>query len=106
MLEEILLIISSLVSVVAICLGYYRYIRKKLETGAVDAINKAELTGYPGAEKMQYAVSAVYHIVPAALKPFFTKELIEVIIQGVFDKMEEYARQQLKDDEEEISSGQ
>lgn len=106
MLEEILLIISSLVSVVAICLGYYRYIRKKLETGAVDAINKAELTGYPGAEKMQYAVDTVYNIVPAALKPFFTKELIEVIIQGVFDKMEEYARQQLKDEEEETSFGQ
>ena len=106
MLEEILLIISSLVSVVAICLGYYKFIRKKLETGALDAINKAELTGYPGAEKMQYAVDAVYNIVPAVLKPFFTKELIEVIIQGVFDKMEEYARQQLKEEGEEITSGQ
>jgi hypothetical protein len=105
MLEEILLIISSLVSVVAICLGYYRYIRKKLETGAVDAINKAELTAYPGVEKMQYAVDIVYNIVPAVLKPFFSRDVIEVMIQGVFDKMEEYARQQIKD-AEEIASGQ
>lgn len=105
MFEDILLIISSLVSVVAICLGYYRYIQKKLETGALDAINKAELTGYPGAEKMQYAVDIVYNIVPKALKPFFSKAVIEVMIQGVFDRMEEYARQQLEE-EEDIASGQ
>ena len=105
MLEAILLTISSLVSAGAVCLGYYIDIKKKLETGAVDAINKAEQTDYHGAEKMQYAVDIVYNIVPKVLKPLFSKTIIEVIIQGVFDKMEEYAIQQVKD-KEETTTGQ
>lgn len=93
--ELILTIISTLCTVAAIIVGYYQYIKKKIEKEALDAINKAEDTDKVGEEKMKEAVETVYSILPAVVKPFISKQLVETLIQGVFDKVEEYAKKQL-----------
>lgn len=93
--ELILTIISTLCTVAAIIVGYYQYIKKKIEKEALDAINKAEDTDKVGEEKMKDAVDTVYSILPAVVRPFISKTLIETLIQGVFDKVEEYARKQV-----------
>lgn len=92
--ELILSIASCLCTVVALICGYYAAIRKKIEQEALNAINNAEDTAKLGAEKMADAVEAVYSVIPAVAKPFISKVVVETIIQGVFDKVEEYARKQ------------
>lgn len=94
--ELILSIISCIFTLAAIIVGYYIAIRKKIEQEALDAINKAEDTDKIGEEKMKEAVETVYSILPAVAKPFVSKQLIETIVQGIFDKVEEYARKQVE----------
>ena len=93
--ELILTIVSGVVTVLSVVLGYYQYIKKKIEQEALNAINKAEDTDKIGAEKMRDAVKTVYELIPSVAKPFVSEKLIETVIQGVFDKVEEYARKQV-----------
>lgn len=92
--EIILTILSCLCTLLAIIFGYYQTVRKKIEQEALNAINQAEELDKIGAEKMKEAVNTVYSIIPKIIKPFISEKLIETIIQGVFDKVEEYARKQ------------
>ena len=94
--ELILTIMSSVLTVVATILGYYQHIKKRLEQEALNAINKAEETDKIGAEKMQDAIKRVYDIIPAVARPFISEKMVELIIQGVFDKVEDYARKQIE----------
>lgn len=94
--ELLLTILSCLCTITAIVIGYYQTIRKKIEQEALDAINKAEDTDKIAEEKMKEAVETVYSILPAVAKPFVSKQLIETIVQGIFDKVEEYARKQVE----------
>ena len=93
--ELILSILSLLTTVAAILFGYYQSIRKLIEQEALNAINKAEELDKMGEEKMTEAVEAVYAILPAVVKPFISKSVLETIIQTVFDKVEEYAQKQV-----------
>lgn len=94
--EIIITIVSIVCTIVSILCGYYIYIRKKIEQEALDAINKAEDTDKIGKEKMAEAVETIYNILPACVRPFISKDMIEVVVQSVFDKMEEYVRKQVK----------
>lgn len=94
--EIIITIVSIVCTIVSILCGYYIYIRKKIEQEALDAINKAEDTDKVGKEKMADAVETIYNILPACVRPFISKDMIEIVVQGVFDKMEEYVRKQVK----------
>ncbi len=94
--EIIISIVSIVCTIVSILCGYYIYIRKKIEQEALNAINKAEDTGKVGKEKMAEAVETIYNILPAFVRPFISKDMIEIVVQGVFDKMEEYVRKQVK----------
>ena len=94
--EIIITIVSIICTIVSILCGYYIYIRKKIEQEALNAINKAEDTDKVGKEKMAEAVETIYNILPACVRPFISKDMIEVVVQGVFDKMEEYVRKQVK----------
>lgn len=94
--EIIITIVSIVCTIVSILCGYYIYIRKKIEQEALDAINKAEDTDKIGKEKMAEAVETIYNILPACVRPFISKDMIEIVVQGVFDKMEEYVRKQVK----------
>ena len=44
-----------------------------------------------GAQKMAWVIEQITGYLPAWLKPFLTAEKIQVIVQGVFDKIKEYA---------------
>lgn len=94
--ELILTIVSSVIAVAAAILGYYQHIKKRIEQEALDAINKVEETDKIGAEKMQDAIKMVYGMIPAVAKPFISEEMVELVIQRVFDKVEDYARKQLE----------
>ena len=94
--EIIITIVSIICTIVSILCGYYIYIRKKIEQEALNAINKAEDTDKIGKEKMAEAVETIYNILPACVRPFISKDMIELVVQGVFDKMEEYVRKQVK----------
>lgn len=94
--EPILTIVSSVLTIIATILGYYQHIKKRLEQQALDAINRAEETDKIGAEKMQDAINMVYDMIPAVARPFISEKMIEIVIQNVFDKVEEYAQKQIK----------
>lgn len=94
--EIIITIVSIICTIVSILCGYYIYIRKKIEQEALNAINKAEDTDKIGKEKMAEAVETIYNILPACVRPFISKDMIELVVQSVFDKMEEYVRKQVK----------
>ena len=94
--EIIITIVSIICTIVSILCGYYIYIRKKIEQEALNAINKAEDTDKVGKEKMAEAVETIYNILPACVRPFISKDMIEIVVQDVFDKMEEYVRKQVK----------
>ena len=45
---------------------------------------------------MAEAVETIYNSLPACVRPFISKDMIEIVVQDVFDKMEEYVRKQVK----------
>lgn len=94
--ELILTIVSPFITVSAAIVGYYQHIKKRLEQEALNAINKAEETDKIGTEKMQDAIEMVYDMIPVVAKPFISKKMVELVIQGVFDKVEDYARKQIE----------
>ena len=95
-MEILATIISVVCTIIAVIAGYYIYIRKKIQEEALDAINKAEDTDKHGEEKLNEAVETVYNVLQAVIRPFISKELLKTIIQRVFDKVEEYAKKQMK----------
>ena len=94
--ELILTILSSVLTIIATVFGYYQHIKKRLEQEALNAINKAEETDKIGVEKMQEAIKLVYDMIPIVARPFISEQMIKLIIQNVFDKVEDYAKKQLK----------
>lgn len=90
----ILTIAGGLLALVATFISYYYSIKKSIRDAAEGAINAAEDLDKIGEEKMAIAVEQVYGLIPAVAKPFFSKPTIQVMIQLVFDQMEEYAKKQ------------
>ena len=82
----------------------YIYYKKKIETVAIDAINRAEDTDLKGHEKLQHAVKDVSAMIPAVLRPFINDAVIETVIQTIFDKIEEYCAKQTPDNEDSEES--
>lgn len=95
-METILTIIFALVAVAGCCLTYYFHIKSKIYAATENAVNEAEQVDKTAEEKMAIAVDNIYTIIPAILKPFFTKEAIQKIVQKAFDKIEEYAKKQVE----------
>jgi len=93
--DVVLTIAASLCTLIAAFIGYYLYIKREIESRVPDAINGAEDTGMAGAEKFEEAVATIYALIPAVVKPFITRTLVEELVQSVFDKMEDYAKKQL-----------
>ena len=100
-LDYILTGVSILCTLVAVSISYYIYYKKKIETAAIDAINRAEDTDLKGHEKLQHAVEDVSAMIPAVLRPFISDAVIETIVQTIFDKIEEYCAKQTPDDNED-----
>jgi len=92
---QIIDIVLGVVAVLVSFVGYYFYIRAKINKAATDAINDAEEPDKIGEEKLEAAVEQIYALVPAILKPILNKTFIAQLIQEAFNKIEEYAKKQL-----------
>ena len=97
--ELLLTLVASVCTIVAAFIGYYLYIKRVIESQVPDAINGAEDTGKPGAEKFEEAVDTIYALIPLVVKPFITRTLVETLVQEVFDKMEAYAKKQVNNEQ-------
>lgn len=89
-------------------LSLYFKTKTKLTGKVTEFINDAEQEYHgatkSGGAKFEWAVNGLYNLVPAPLQPFITKELIGRMVQAAFDKMEDYATQQLDKVESRIES--
>ena len=94
--ETIINILLGILSVAVAFLSYYLYIKEKITSATVGAINEAEIDDKTGEEKMAFAVEQVYALVPKVLKPIFTKAVIKQLIQVAFDKIKAFAIKQNK----------
>ena len=96
----VLTVFASILTVVATFFSYYLIIKRKIEAEIPGAINNAEDTLMAGAEKLKVAVDTLYSLIPTVVKPFITRDIIEALVQEVFDKMEDFARKQLEKETE------
>lgn len=48
-----------------------------------------------GGEKMKWVVEQLFELVPSPVDRIITKDMIEDIVQGAFDEMEAYTKEQL-----------
>lgn len=101
--EIVLTILAGICTVTALFISYYFYIKRKIEAEVPGAINGAEDTGMSGEEKFNEAVETIYSLIPVAVKPFITRNLVETLVQEVFDKMEEYARKQVNKESNDVA---
>ena len=95
-MENFLTIIFALLSVAGVFVSYFFSVKAKVYAATEDAVNNAEQDDKSAEEKMAFAVEQIYSIIPAVAKPFFSKKLIQEIVQRAFDKIEEYAKKQAK----------
>ena len=96
MSELIITLLFSLLTIVLCLVAYYFKVRKDIETKAVEYINGAEDLDADGKEKFAFVVTELQKLVPAVFKPFVNKHMIETIVQMMFDKIEDYAKKQVK----------
>jgi len=89
-------IILGVISLIAMFISYYFYIKCMLNDAACDAIDNAEATGGKGAEKFCFACELLKSLIPMAMKPFISDKMIEMIVQSTFDSIESYAKKQTK----------
>lgn len=89
-------IVLCMLSIILTFFSYYLFIKNKIRQSAEDAVNNAEELDKIGKEKMKIAVAQVRNVIPISLKPFFSEELIEQIIQEIFDKMKCFAEKQVE----------
>lgn len=67
------------------------YVAKLIE----EAENVYKDTAKAGGEKFEWVVTALYGMVPAMLKPFITRQVLESLVQSTFDAMQQYAATQI-----------
>lgn len=92
---EIILYVVNVVMILLACLIYYKSAKDNIKSLCVELIEKAEIEGMVGSEKMELVVDTLYKHVPTVLKPFINKNVIQVIAQTVFDNIEAYAKKQV-----------
>ncbi len=95
-MENYLTIIFAILAAAGVFLSYYFQVKAKIYSETENAVNNAEQDDKAAAEKMALAVNHIYSIIPAVAKPFFSRKVVEKIVQKAFDKIEEYAKKQKK----------
>lgn len=80
------------------CALYFNY-NGKLREKAASLIVQAEETykdvTKAGGLKFSWVVDSLYAMVPLFLRPLITRAFIEILVQSVFDSVQEYAKLQL-----------
>lgn len=91
-------IITTVLMIVFGFLSLYIKQKTNIYERAAEAIDMAEATYTDvktGGKKMNYAVQYVGSFIPAPLRVVFTDEVIQSMIQFVFNSMAQYATKQL-----------
>lgn len=71
---------------------------EKIRAAAVAYIDRAEkeFKGHGrGDEKRKWVVKMLYDLIPDKVKPFISLDVVEDVVQSVFDVVNDYAKQQL-----------
>lgn len=95
-METLKIILNILVAVAAVVLafvGYYFYVKNKIQAALNGEINDEENS--EAEAKRQEVVERLQALVPAVLKPFLTQKVLTALVQAAFDKIEEYAAKQV-----------
>lgn len=95
---EIISLVLGIVGFITTCLSYYFAIRYKIKSSCEDAINNAEDSGESAEGKLELAVEQVYAIIPAIVKPIFTKAIVRQMVQATFDKIKAFAEKEKEKD--------
>lgn len=96
-MEIVINILLAIATIAFAFISYYLEVKHKMQKEVNGLIDAAEETGEVGEDKMAMVVNKLYYdIVPAVLRPFLTKAVIEQIVQAAFDKVEAYAEKQAK----------
>lgn len=99
-LSDIIVIVSPLINILLIFIGYYFYIKGKAQEAASAAIDHIEplekVNGKESKEKLEEAVEQVYVLVPPAARVLIPKSVVRSIVQRAFCNIEEYAKKQAK----------
>lgn len=97
-METLKIILNILVAVAAVVLafvGYYFYVKNKIQAALNGEINDEENSEAKAEAKRQEVVERLQALVPAVLKPFLTQKVLTALVQAAFDKIEEYAAKQV-----------
>lgn len=99
-IELILRVVLMALTVIFGALSAYFCQNEKLRNMSVKYIAEAEemykdMTK-AGGVKFNWVVETLHNLVPAPLKLFITKPLIEKIVQSTFDSIEQYAKMQIE----------
>ena len=93
-METVITIVTTALAVFVSVFSYYLSIKRKVKDVALEMINTAEVLNVSGKEKMEFAVNAVYEVVPSVAKPFITRDFVESTIQIIFDEVKAFAEKQ------------
>lgn len=87
-------VVCFVLSVVAQFLAAYLKAKGVVTEEAAHQIAVAEeafsTVEHAGKQKMQLCIDALYALIPAPVKMFFTREMVGDIVQKVFDQVEKY----------------
>ncbi|MEG1609532.1 MAG: hypothetical protein RR348_06650 [Clostridia bacterium] len=93
--SQIINIVLGVLAVLVSFISYYFYIKSIITKETAKAVERAEIEGKTGAEKLEIATAQVYALVPVFLKSIISREFTKQLIQQAFDKIEAYAKKQL-----------
>lgn len=96
MTEKIIAGVLLVLVFFALCVGYYFYVKSKINAAVSGSINDVENLDINGEAKKAEAVAQLSALVPAVLKPFISEKMLDAIVQAAFDKIEAYAKIQIK----------
>lgn len=87
-------VVCFVLSVVAQFIAAYLKAKGHITEEAAHQIAIAEeafsTVEHAGKQKMQLCIDALYALIPAPVKMFFTREMVGDIVQKVFDQVEKY----------------
>ena len=103
-IEIIKYVIILVLGAVIVYLKKYTNVIQKVNEVIVEAENVYSEYENAGAKKMQFCISKLNEIIPKVLKPILTDEILEILIQSIFNEVSKYAEIQKQKLAEQINN--
>lgn len=94
--EIILTVAFAILTIVGIFVSYYFYVKNKITKAIAGEIDSAEVDDVEGPKKKAEVIAQLQTLIPAVLKPFITYNMLDKLVQTVFDGIERYAKKQVE----------